>query len=80
MMDIDSWDDIDDHLPPGLGDEVFLQSHAGGEAILHQILEGMTPRFNYFILFHFFVYSIAKSPGKGKQEICKHTKTVPNNV
>jgi hypothetical protein len=42
MMDVDSWDDIeDDCLPPR--DEAFLQSHAGREAILHEILGGMTP-------------------------------------
>lgn len=46
MMDVDSWDDIeDDCLPPG--DEAFLQSHAGGEAILHEILDGMTPRSDF---------------------------------
>ena len=80
MMDVDSWDDIDDHLPPGPGDEAFLQSYAGGEAILHQILEGMTPRFAFLLLFYFFMYSIAKSPGKEKQEICEHAKTVLNNT
>ena len=49
MVDLDNWYDIDgDHpgnLPPG--DEAFLQSHAGGEAILHEILEGMTSKFAF---------------------------------
>ena len=40
MIDVNDWDDIDE---PGLlnmpsRDEVFLQSHASGEAILHEIL------------------------------------------
>jgi hypothetical protein len=48
-VDLDHWYDIDEdgleNPPPG--DEAFLQSHAGGEAIVHQILNGMTPRFHF---------------------------------
>jgi hypothetical protein len=51
MMDVDDWDDIDEpgllNMPPG--DEAFLQSHASGEAILHEILIGMTPGFAFSI-------------------------------
>jgi hypothetical protein len=49
MMDLDHWSDIDEDHPENLppGDEAFLQSHAGGEAILHEILDGMTPRFDF---------------------------------
>jgi hypothetical protein len=50
MMDVNGWDDIDKpgllNMPPG--DEAFLQSHAGGEAILHEILIGMAPGFIFF--------------------------------
>jgi hypothetical protein len=39
----DDWEDEDmaglSNLPPG--EEGFLQSHAGGEAILQQLLDGM---------------------------------------
>ena len=43
----DSDDDWEDKERAGLltfppGEEGFLQSHAGGEAILHDILDGMT--------------------------------------
>jgi hypothetical protein len=40
----DDWEDETTGLrifPPG--EEAALQSHAGGEAIMHQIMEGMRP-------------------------------------
>ena len=53
--DGNDWEDEGlSRLPPG--EEAFLQSHAGGEALLQEILEGMTSRsviFMLFILFYF---------------------------
>ena len=49
MVDLADWYDLEDDglgtLPPG--EEAFLQSHAGGEAVLHEILDGMTSRFDF---------------------------------
>lgn len=49
MVDLTGWYDLEDDglttLPPG--EEAFLQSHAGGEAVLHEILDGMTSRFDF---------------------------------
>jgi hypothetical protein len=43
MIDLDSNIDNEDHPSnPPPGDEAFLQSHAGGEAILHELLDGMS--------------------------------------
>jgi hypothetical protein len=55
MVDISDWYDVDEDCPgkPPPGDEAFLQSHAGGEAILHEILDGMTPRcLSFHKVFH----------------------------
>ena len=48
LMEVDDWEDMEDpEFRPPPGDEGFLQSHAGGEAILHEILDGMTPKYNF---------------------------------
>ena len=51
MVDLASWYNLEDDslgtLPPG--EEVFLQSHAGGEAVLHEILNGMTSRSDFLL-------------------------------
>jgi hypothetical protein len=46
--DDDGWEDMPTALPTGVhtfppGEEAVLQSHAGGEAIMHQMMEGLQP-------------------------------------
>lgn len=48
--DEDDWEDVPTGIhtfPPG--EEAILQSHAGGEGIMHQIMEGMRPGYVFLI-------------------------------
>ncbi|KAJ7758763.1 hypothetical protein B0H14DRAFT_3896000 [Mycena olivaceomarginata] len=42
-MDNDTWDSPTDRASSHIAEETFLQSRAGGEAIFHQMLDGLRP-------------------------------------
>jgi hypothetical protein len=50
-MDNDTWDSPTDRASSHIAEETFLQSRAGGEAIFHQMLDGLRPGYVAF-LFH----------------------------
>jgi hypothetical protein len=81
-LDLDHWYDIDEdgleNPPPG--DEAFLQSHAGGEAILHQILDGMTPRLVSFPSSSDTINAQLRILDKKKEEIYGHARIVHKNA
>lgn len=69
-MVVDDFAVGDTSFPPG--EEAFLQSHAGGEAILHEILEGMSSR---FIVLRRSIYFLFFIPEAEKLLTCEPART-----
>ncbi|KAJ7800800.1 hypothetical protein B0H14DRAFT_3490319 [Mycena olivaceomarginata] len=75
-MDNDTWDSPTDRISSHIAEETFLQSRARGEAIFHQMLDGLRPGCGDPLQLPLLVNAYLKYHYKGPAPVDKNTSWV----